>query len=112
MKRDSKSNNTNRKETQLFAQVLLDAEGTLYTFHNDLPIYLEGEGLRKIGIAQLHKKRKKLYGDLVLENDPKYSKLFAHLLHDVYGYVFAILLSSNAFPDSLLPCLEDRDASH
>lgn len=109
---DPKSDNTNGKESRLFAQVLLDAEGTLYTFHNDLPIYLEDEGLRKIGIAQLHKKRKKLYGDLVLENDPKYGKLFAHLLHDIYGYVFAILLSSNALPDPLLPCLQDEDATH
>lgn len=103
------SGSTNSMQQQFFEHVLLDTDGSLYTFHNDLPIYLEGGGLRKIGVAQLHRKRKKLYGDLLLENNPHYRHLFAHLLHDVYGYVFAILLSTHSLMHPTTRCLKDGD---
>jgi hypothetical protein len=100
--------NQEGKEFLQFLHVLLDPDGSLYSFHNDFPIYVEGGGLQRIGVAQLHTKRNKLYGDLTLQNSKHYGQLFAHLLHDVYGHVFGLLLSEQVLADPSIHCLTQQ----
>ena len=104
-------NNQQGEAPLMFLEVLLDADGTLYTFNNDLPIFVQGGGLQQIGVAQLNRKRKKLYGDLILKNQQYCVGLFAHILHDVYGHIYAILLNDQALRDPSIHCLDQQDVA-
>lgn len=97
-------NYSNPEKIQKFANVLLDQEGYLYTFHNDIPVFLQGAGLNKVGKAHLELKRKKLYAVLLLHQSGagSYDGLYPHLLHNTQGYVFGILLSDTSLPDTTI----------
>mgnify|MGYP003578415552 CR=1 FL=1 len=87
---------------QRFPNVLLDREGYLYNFQNDLPVFLQGAGLNKVGMAQLKLKRKKLYAAMQLYkcSRPCYRGLYPHLLHNTQGYIFGILLTDDTLQDA------------
>lgn len=103
-------NQVQKELVQQFNPILLDQEGNLYTYSNDIPVYLEGAGLNKVGIGQLSVKKKKLYAALFLRNHDgqDYSRLFPHLLHNIQGYIFAIFLSHTSPQDPTIKSLKEQ----
>jgi hypothetical protein len=76
----------------IYFNILLDVEDNFYTYQPSIPVYQEGQGLCAAGQVALKKAGQKLFGDFTLHKVKGLALLYPHLVFDLFGKVYAVML--------------------
>ena len=76
----------------VYKNILLNAEDDFYTYRPSIPVYREGKGLCAAGQVALKKAGQQLLGDFTLHKGKNLALLYPHLVSDLYGKVYAVML--------------------
>jgi hypothetical protein len=91
-----------------YKNVVLNLDYVDFSYVNPLLVILFLNFRKQVGTAILNAKGKVPYGDLMMINSEDYASLYPHLSFNVYGNLYATILSPSTNMNHKIKCLDDQ----